>query len=727
MPPSTASTKNSPRAAVVGPTREIGVKDVDEDDTHTSGSVCSSSGTDADTTVTTSSGRLAMVAHPPCLTAHAALTGPARHTTRMLADLARSPTSPMPCDFPEDFAGAVRAPTASATMPLGHTSSAEHPVRAAAATSPATFGSAKKTPAPPPPIDFCGPAKRPASALRMFMPPSLSQNDRAESAQVTSSEAGVLSPVSVGPDGASSAVTTAVATACVSPVMAGAEIPGGANELRPPASPSVLHAYSEPFYPLDRSGPAQRLRLEGNASLRTAISPMSIPHHGYAPSINHLAMERPAISPCTVDFGVSDEPRGGLQSSPTRSTPGYTRMPVGSTNVHDLHWQDIGANAYYSSSSFPFTHGVSNSETDLGGGHSGGASGGMGGPLTEDGYGCTSMTAGGGGAMLDGLGRTPDSPSYSNNKSMIHSTNGESNGSRVGTLPSYGELPRPFFRDGGSGYDGGGFGEQEMHFGYFVPQAVRCVEQLDDLDYICRGILTEAAAVQQQQQRRCRARRYSADNPCNIDDERESRMVIALDLEGRSLGRSGSICIITLATYSTVYIIDMVLLGAQALDSSSALKTVLESCHITKLMFDCRADCDALFFLYNVRLRNVCDLQISSCFALFPMARHLPSMKDVFRVLGLFAEEDTDIKNAGRDLFNPESGGSFDRWEERPLTGILLQYCAVDVKYFFLAKLMLWDHLHKGFWLGEARLASVCAGNFVGCSKGNSLRDFEMS
>ncbi|CAJ1034106.1 hypothetical protein Q4I30_006690 [Leishmania utingensis] len=96
-------------------------------------------------------------------------------------------------------------------------------------------------------------------------------------------------------------------------------------------------------------------------------------------------------------------------------------------------------------------------------------------------------------------------------------------------------------------------------------------------------------------------------------------------------------------------------------------------------------------------------------------------MKGVFLTWGLFIDEDT-----GRLLFNPCCGGSFDQWRSVPLEDILVQYCGVDVTYFFLAQLTLWDYVEQGCRLGGARLASVCAGNFHSCSVGNSLRDFDV-
>jgi exonuclease 3'-5' domain-containing protein 1 len=814
MPPFIASAKNSPAAAVaVATTAEL--KDVDDVNTHTSENVCSSSGTDTDTAVTTNSPHPAT--QPPCLAAHAAmLTETLNHTALLLSDCTRSPTSPMPCDYPDDFAMAANAAgsstaataisvkpaapvtvTTTTTTLLGCTASSPESSSRHITLTP-NNSSVKRTPAPPPPIDFCDPVKH---SLNTFMPSQPSEKYRGISMMATVGDSATLSPVSAGSD-MLFAGGAGVPLAGVSPISAVAEALSGVSNsnpavaVKPLVSVSASHGSSGPFHPLERSlvgissanstnsvsgtnvasgvglavvsaGSGCSIGLEAGASpgaLRNAAaSSLSTPHHGYAPSSDYQPMEHHTL-PCSIGFAQGEDLHGSgsaangggggvapvssvprLAHSFARHTPGFANTSTRSGNAYDMHWQETGTKSCYFSH---FTHPLLTSiESSSGGG-----------PLAEGGYGYTPRINGGrgaarsGGVMAhDGIGHSQDrnrtssigsgsgGPWTSSSFSVVGCGSGDHEGLPTYSEPHslfFGEGPPPPVRmginpsdhdysDGGNVYDDAAFNENEMRFGSYVPQDVQCVEQLEDLDYICHGLLAEAAAMQRQYQRRCRERQYRAEDPFD-EEELDSKLVVALDLEGRSLGRAGSICIITLATYSTVYIIDMVLLGAQALGDTSALKAVLESTSITKLMFDCRADCDALFFLYHVRLRNVCDLQISSCYALFPMARHLPGMKDVFRVLGLFADEDTDIKEAGRHLFNPESGGSFDRWEERPLPDILLQYCAVDVKYFFLAKLMLWDHLDEGFCLGEARLASVCAGNFVGCSKGNSLRDFEI-
>lgn len=250
--------------------------------------------------------------------------------------------------------------------------------------------------------------------------------------------------------------------------------------------------------------------------------------------------------------------------------------------------------------------------------------------------------------------------------------------------------------------------------GIAVPETICLVEYIEDLEAVCGAILAAANA-------RCALRQTHGFVPDMDHWDPLSDAMIAVDLEGRNLGRSGSICIITMATPEAVYIVDMVKLGREALQVGSALRQVLESPSICKLMFDCRSDCEALFFLYSVRLRHVCDLQVSSCYALQPYSPMLPSMKEVFCTLHLLTLAETEVKVRGKDYFDPRTGGSFRHWEARPLAPLLLEYCAVDVKHLFEASYLLRDHVEEGYKVGETRVVDVCGGQ---CVKRNAMRDF---
>ncbi|KAG5470592.1 hypothetical protein LSCM1_01837 [Leishmania martiniquensis] len=721
--------------------RDVGEKDVD-DVTYVSESVCSSSNSaDADAQAATSTARAALGAWAESpIVKHRSGSSSCNNHECVSFDL-RIPAAEVPCGALEDIlvsSAAVSGPTAPVPAPFSSRST----------------GSAKPTPAPPSPIDFS--EAMPAAA------------------GVPGGPARVLAPASGSPPSllsssarpeAALALSAATDTASSVPV---ASLSGSASRLpfsREEAQPCV--------------GPSSppKLVMSGHAAISSLSS---IPPQTQSLSGDYMARERrPSKSESSlcsyegsnttssahaVQQVVSDTlalPLGG-QHLPSTSSPQCSEVTSNTKgSPFKIDWKGTGgskccAEDLTNARFYPAGAATSKEWTVAGRG--------------DETHKYSKCVASGllGGEMSANLASAASSKGVEYSNSLIGIPYCAENrplsfapdsGSRSSpplglypsVLPHYSArlvpptqqivLPPPyveFLGTRGGEYEygdwrpPGGDGAPKysdnsgMHYCEGVPQEVQCIERLDHLHHICRGLLFESGALGMRREEQQR----EGVSSCGDDNAEEAhwsrKLTIALDLEGRSLGRKGSICIITLATYTNVYIIDLVLLGAEALRAGSALKSVLESRHIMKLMFDCRADCDALFFLYGVRLQCVCDLQIASCFALFPTARRLPGMKSVFLTLGLFAEEDTAVKNAGRRLFNPCCGGSFDWWEERPLKSLLVQYCAVDVKYFFLAQRMLWCHIEQGCRLGEARLASVCKGNFLGGSTVNSFRDFDI-
>ncbi|KAG5495497.1 hypothetical protein GH5_03159 [Leishmania sp. Ghana 2012 LV757] len=736
------------------PIEDVGEKDVDEVNTHTSESVCSSSSsTDADVqaaTPTVRTGLGALTESPVVKDGGGSMSC---YSHECVSCHLRIPTSAAPC-------GALKNISIASTAAAGDPGVVAKGVSDSTCRMPAPVSSlstrsAKPTPAPPPPIDFvevtpaaagstCGPERALAST-----------SDLASSLRLSSSR----------PE-AASALFAVVATA---PAASVASHTGNGSRL--PLSPAKALPCAGPRCP-------DKLVMSGSAAIRSVSSAVpqisSTPHDymslecrppqavlssGYRESSSTVS-SRLVSQQLLIDSTTS--PRGSQHLRSTSHSHSSEVSIQVSGHPCKMHWQRSGGSQHCYGHSASATFFPAGGATSKGWAVSGLADescrvgtcvaiGTAGGEMSA----YAASAAASEGAEQSGLVLGMPDCVDSRQLSVAHdcfALPSPSLGLYTSVLPDYSAGPAPALPHIGfppSHVDPMGTCGGENEYGDwrpldcngapkygddsgtryrdYVPQDVQYIEHLDHLDHACRQILLESEMLRMRREQQRRTRLY-----CVADDDAEEahwseKLTIALDLEGRSLGRTGSICIITLATYTTVYIIDLVLLGAEALCAGSTLRYVLESCDIVKLMFDCRADCDALFFLYGVRLQSVCDLQISSCFALFPTARRLPGMKGVFLALGLFADEDTEIKNAGRHLFNPRCGGSFDRWEERPLTGLLVQYCAVDVKYFFLAQLMLWDHVEQGCRLGEARLASVCSGNFLGSSKVNCLRDFDIA
>ena len=178
---------------------------------------------------------------------------------------------------------------------------------------------------------------------------------------------------------------------------------------------------------------------------------------------------------------------------------------------------------------------------------------------------------------------------------------------------------------------------------------------------------------------------------------------IAVDCEGVRLSRSGQLALLQISLSTdpvTVYIVDIVRLGSHAFNvathTGTSIKRVLEDPDILKAFFDPRHDVDALYHQFDVAPVNVFDLQLAEV-----AARRAKGLT-VRYVLGLFrclhhnevvltnvqknlAEK---IDEAGKSLFEPEHGGSYEVFLQRPLHPGLLVYSAHDARYL----LPLLDH-----------------------------------
>ncbi len=128
-----------------------------------------------------------------------------------------------------------------------------------------------------------------------------------------------------------------------------------------------------------------------------------------------------------------------------------------------------------------------------------------------------------------------------------------------------------------------------------------------------------------------------------------------------------------------------------------SLKTILEDANVEKLMWDCRSDNNALAHLYNIKLAGVVDLQLH-CLAWSltndsANERIRPTLHSLHWALATanhagMGPEDckaySHIVRMSRILSALGSGGSYDVWKQRPLPGVLQQYCTDATKFFAL-------------------------------------------
>uniref|UniRef100_A0A7S1C7D2 3'-5' exonuclease domain-containing protein n=1 Tax=Bicosoecida sp. CB-2014 TaxID=1486930 RepID=A0A7S1C7D2_9STRA len=212
---------------------------------------------------------------------------------------------------------------------------------------------------------------------------------------------------------------------------------------------------------------------------------------------------------------------------------------------------------------------------------------------------------------------------------------------------------------------------------------------------------------------------------------------VALDLEGINLGRSGTPVLMqaTAGDGTTIWLIDLAALGAAAFDTPGAdaaagttMRDILA--HATAptaplgsaapsaaaddprsfpelLLIDCRADNDALWAKYGVKLDapRVRDLQLYDvAFRAVSTNRgtapkHLQGgakMRAAAVERGTLPPSPT-FDEAAKALFAPELGGTYDVWLARPLDETLVSYAAADVAE--LHRLWAWARNRK--WLAK--------------------------
>ncbi|GLC56559.1 hypothetical protein PLESTB_001120500 [Pleodorina starrii] len=215
---------------------------------------------------------------------------------------------------------------------------------------------------------------------------------------------------------------------------------------------------------------------------------------------------------------------------------------------------------------------------------------------------------------------------------------------------------------------------------------------------------------------------------------------LALDAEGINLGRTGKLCLLSLAPApppdsppdvpAPVFLLDVTSLSTAAFthkpgpppppggssgsngsngsrrrgggfgadgDGVSAglrcLKEVLECPSVTKLFYDVRCDAEALYHQHGVCLRGVVDLQLSEV----AYRRYGPVARRVGYVMGLTKALESYLEPAVRERWQATAVDkrtlreTFNRdpryWDRRPLSHEQVRYAADDVLYL--------HHLHR--------------------------------
>jgi len=166
---------------------------------------------------------------------------------------------------------------------------------------------------------------------------------------------------------------------------------------------------------------------------------------------------------------------------------------------------------------------------------------------------------------------------------------------------------------------------------------------------------------------------------------------IGVDLEGVDVGRLGRVSIIQVSTYaSDVCLFDITALGADAF-GAGGLRGLFQSRRVRKVIFDGRADNDALHHLFDSLMENAYDLQILHALKFSSSDdRYVKGFQKCLDASGVLSPAEghraSVLKERGKRCFSPDFGGSYSVWEQRPLRQILLDYAVADVQHLLQMK-----------------------------------------
>jgi exonuclease 3'-5' domain-containing protein 1 len=184
-------------------------------------------------------------------------------------------------------------------------------------------------------------------------------------------------------------------------------------------------------------------------------------------------------------------------------------------------------------------------------------------------------------------------------------------------------------------------------------------------------------------------------------------VTLAVDFEGVKLCRHGALCLVQMTCSddpTLVYVLDVHVLGEQAFTlrtpSDTSMKSLLESQDIRKVWFDPRNDADALYHQFHILPRGIFDLQLAEVADRRHRGFHVARLQGLQKCLTqcthlrpeqkVFAQKINDL---GKSLFEPQHGGNYEIFLQRPLNPVILVYAAHDSRYMLLLFEQYWHAL----------------------------------
>lgn len=160
----------------------------------------------------------------------------------------------------------------------------------------------------------------------------------------------------------------------------------------------------------------------------------------------------------------------------------------------------------------------------------------------------------------------------------------------------------------------------------------------------------------------------SVNDICSFREDIDNR--VAFDCEGVNLSRLGTVEIVSICfPGSGVYLIDFG--KGKCPKIVKAVKELFQCSTLTKIIHDCRMDCDALYHKHGIKVNNVHDTSAFHDFIGFGKNKNL---NDTLSYYGICV-------NAERDKAVYKSNPNF--WATRPFTQKMIDWASADVDKLF--------------------------------------------
>jgi exonuclease 3'-5' domain-containing protein 1 len=190
-----------------------------------------------------------------------------------------------------------------------------------------------------------------------------------------------------------------------------------------------------------------------------------------------------------------------------------------------------------------------------------------------------------------------------------------------------------------------------------------------------------------------------------------------IDLEGVKLCRYGTVSILQIHVLPVrhTYLVDIHVLGAAAFNSMQqpvsgfnerpSLKSILENKDIPKVFFDVRRDADALHWHFGISVDGIWDVQLMEVASRRGNRKRLSSLQQCV-VVESSDKQFSVTKHRGQEMFDPNKGGSYQVFNQRPLSEEIIRYCAEDVQQLPLLWSIYYDKISQR-WMEKLRIATA--------------------